>query len=192
MEPSDKSALRARVRESLRALTPENRAALSQALCDIARCQLAWQQSRAILFFAPLADEADVTPLLGDAWRTGQLTALPRYDSSSGQYTAAVIQGVADLSPGRFNVLEPKAGCPSVPLNQLDLVFVPGVAFDLTGTRLGRGKGFYDRLLAEFRGHKCGVAFDTQIVATVPEEPHDVRVDSILTPAGWRPCHRAV
>jgi 5-formyltetrahydrofolate cyclo-ligase len=123
MEPSDKSALRARVRELLRALTPENRTALSQTLCNIARCQQTWQQARAILFFAPLADEADLTP---------------------------------------------------------------------TGRRLGRGKGFYDRLLAEFRGHKCGVAFDAQIVATVPEEPHDVRVDSILTPAGWRVCHRPV
>jgi 5-formyltetrahydrofolate cyclo-ligase len=192
MEPSDKSALRARVRELLRALTPENRTALSQTLCNIARCQQTWQQARAILFFAPLADEADLTPLLTDAWRAGQLTALPRYDSTTNQYAAALIQSAADLSPGRFNVLEPKAGCPSVPLNQLDLVFVPGVAFDLTGRRLGRGKGFYDRLLAEFRGHKCGVAFDAQIVATVPEEPHDVRVDSILTPAGWQMCHRAV
>ena len=192
MESSDKSALRARVRESLRALMPEHRAAHSQALCDIARRQLTWQQARGILFFAPLADEPDLTPLLADAWRAGQLTALPRYDSATGLYTAAVVQSAADLSPGRFNVLEPKAGCPSVPLNQLDLVFVPGVAFDLTGRRLGRGKGFYDRLLSEVRRHKCGVAFDAQIVAAVPEEPHDVRVDSILTPAGWQMCHRAV
>jgi 5-formyltetrahydrofolate cyclo-ligase len=192
MESSNKSALRARVRESLRALTPENRAALSQALCGIARCQLTWQQARAILFFAPLADEADLTPLLTDAWRAGRVTALPRYDSATGHYAAALIQSAADLSPGRFNVLEPQKGCPSVPLNQLDLVFVPGVAFDFTGRRLGRGKGFYDRLLAEFRGHKCGVAFDAQIVAAVPEEPHDVRVDSILTPAGWHVCHRPV
>jgi 5-formyltetrahydrofolate cyclo-ligase len=192
MEPSNKSALRARVRESLRALTPTERAASSLSLCQIARHESVWQHARAILFFAPLADEPDLTPLLTDAWRAGQLTALPRYDSATDQYTAAVIQSAADLSPGRYNVLEPKTGCPSVPLNQLDLVFVPGVAFDLTGTRLGRGKGFYDRLLAEFRGHKCGVAFDAQIVAAVPEEPHDVRVDSILTPAGWQMCHRAV
>ena len=103
-----------------------------------------------------------------------------------------MVHSPADLSPGRFNVLEPKAGCPSVPLNQLDLVFVPGVAFDFNGRRLGRGKGFYDRLLAEVRGYKCGVAFEVQVIAAVPEEPHDVRVDSILTPARWQLCRRAV
>jgi 5-formyltetrahydrofolate cyclo-ligase len=192
MEPSDKSALRARVRESLRALKPPERAASSLSLCQVARQQSIWQQSRSILFFAPLADEPNLMPLLTDAWCAGRTVALPRYDSATDQYAAALIQSTADLSPGRFNVLEPKTGCPSVPLNQLDLVFVPGVAFDFTGRRLGRGKGFYDRLLAEFRGHKCGVAFDAQIVAAVPEEPHDVRVDSILTPAGWQMCHRPV
>ena len=81
--------------------------------------------------------------------------------------------------------------CEPAPLNRLDLVLVPGVAFDAQGRRLGRGKGFYDRLLAKVRGHKCGVAFDVQIVSGLPEEPHDVRVDSILTPSRWHLCQRA-
>ena len=76
-------------------------------------------------------------------------------------------------------------------MSRKDLVFVPGIAFDLVGRRLGRGKGFYDRLLAGVRGHKCGVAFDTQLVAEMPEEPHDMRVDSIITPSRWRLCPRA-
>jgi 5-formyltetrahydrofolate cyclo-ligase len=65
------------------------------------------------------------------------------------------------------------------------LVLVPGVAFDLRGRRLGRGKGFYDRLLADAGGLKCGVAFDEQIVTEIPVEPHDVSVDCILTPTRW-------
>ena len=93
---------------------------------------------------------------------------------------------------GRFGVREPGADCPLISLNQLDLILVPGVTFDLTGHRLGRGKGFYDRLLAGFCGHKCGVAFEAQIVAAVPAEPHDVLVNSILTPTRWHLCRPVV
>jgi len=68
---------------------------------------------------------------------------------------------------------------------RLDLALVPGVAFDLNGHRLGRGKGYYDRLLAMLTGPACGVAFDQQIVSQVPNEPHDVRLSCILTPTRW-------
>jgi 5-formyltetrahydrofolate cyclo-ligase len=65
------------------------------------------------------------------------------------------------------------------------LILVPGVAFDLHGGRLGRGKGYYDRLLKELRGTTCGVAFDQQVVEAIPVEPHDVRLDHVLTPTRW-------
>jgi 5-formyltetrahydrofolate cyclo-ligase len=128
--------------------------------------------------------------LLEEAWTSGKRVALPRYDIHTSAYVACVVANHDEIRIGSFGVLEPIAGCPVVPLNQLDFILVPGVAFDLVGRRLGRGKGFYDRLLAEVRGHKCGVAFDAQIVAEVPEEPHDIRVDSILTPTRWHLCSR--
>jgi len=67
-------------------------------------------------------------------------------------------------------------------LSRLDLILVPGVAFDLCGCRLGRGGGFYDRLLAETHGVKCGIAFDEQITGEVPTGEHDLQMDFILTP----------
>ena len=73
--------------------------------------------------------------------------------------------------------------CVAIPLDDLDLVLVPGVAFNLGGHRLGRGKGFYDRLLQNFSGKKIGVAFDEQIVDALPVEENDVRMDLILTPS---------
>jgi 5-formyltetrahydrofolate cyclo-ligase len=69
-----------------------------------------------------------------------------------------------------------------VPPNRLDFAIVPGVAFTLEGRRVGRGKGHYDRLLSSVGGVKCGVAFDEQIVEAIPVEPHDVRMDWIVTP----------
>jgi 5-formyltetrahydrofolate cyclo-ligase len=141
-----------------------------------------------VLCFASLSDEPDIAPAVESALAEKKIIALPRFDSASGCYGASVITDSAQLVRGPFGALEPGPGCPLCPLNQLDLILVPGVAFDLAGRRLGRGKGFYDRLLAAVRGHKCGVAFEEQIVADLPEEPHDVRVDSIVTPARWRLC----
>ena len=188
MESSQKSILRARIRELVRGLLPEERRSLSANLCALMREQLPWRSAKSVLLFAPLPDEPDITPLLDDAIREKPVVAVPRFDSNKSCYVAALLTARAAMEPGPFGALEPDAGCPVVPLNQLDLVLVPAVAYDFTGRRLGRGKGFYDRLLAEVRGHKCGVAFDAQIIAAVPEEPHDVRVNSILTPTRWHLC----
>jgi 5-formyltetrahydrofolate cyclo-ligase len=89
---------------------------------------------------------------------------------------------LAQLTPERRSALAVRA---SAPLNRLDFILVPGVAFDLHGRRLGRGRGFYDQLLANVRGRTCGVAFDEQIVRDVPIEPHDVSLNCILTPTRW-------
>jgi 5-formyltetrahydrofolate cyclo-ligase len=89
------------------------------------------------------------------------------------------------LAAGRYGVIEPAAVCNVADLKRLDLILVPGVAFDWHGRRLGRGKGYYDRLLAEVSGTTCGVAFDQQLVATIPVEPHDVHLNCILTPSHW-------
>jgi 5-formyltetrahydrofolate cyclo-ligase len=151
-----------------------------------------WQQSRHILMFYPLADEPDITPLLEQANAAGKIIALPRYDSSSGVYEAALLRNLTeDLVPGRFGVREPSPNCPALPLNQLDLTLVPGIAFDANGRRLGRGKGFYDRLLPETTGMKLGLAFDWQESDALPVEPHDVELDAILTPTRWLKSHLA-
>jgi 5-formyltetrahydrofolate cyclo-ligase len=70
-------------------------------------------------------------------------------------------------------------------MNRLDFALVPGLGFTTDGRRLGRGKGYYDRVLAQVRGFKCGVAFDQQIVDEIPAEPHDAQLDCILTPTRW-------
>ena len=184
---SAKSALRERIRESLRGASAGERARLSQALRANLLRQSIWTDARRVLLFASLAEEPDVLPLLEEAWQAGKTVLLPQFNPANDDYQTCALASSAELIAGRFGVLEPGSGCPVVPLNQLDLVLVPGVAFDLTGRRLGRGKGFYDRLLAQVRGHKCGVCFDSQVVAAVPEEPHDIRLDSILTPTRWQP-----
>ena len=99
----------------------------------------------------------------------GKIAILPQFDAATQNYVARRVQNLRDeIVAGQFRVREPKPDCEKIPLNKIDLVLVPGVAFDLRGNRLGRGRGFYDRLLAEIRGVKCGVAFDEQVVDEVP------------------------
>jgi 5-formyltetrahydrofolate cyclo-ligase len=76
--------------------------------------------------------------------------------------------------------------------NEIDLILVPGIAFDEGGRRIGRGKGYYDRLLTHVRGLKCGVAFDCQVETDLPSESHDISVDALLTPTRWLRCEGRV
>ena len=176
-----KSALRKQFREALQKMSPAVRIAESIELCDRLEPQL--QSARTILFFAPLPDEPDVWPLLEELLPTKKICALPAFDSATRVYSARRVQNVTtDLSAGKFGVREPSATCAEIPLEKFDLVLVPAVAFDWHGHRLGRGRGFYDRLLARVRGIKCGVGFDKQVVNEIPAGSHDIRMDFIVTP----------
>jgi 5-formyltetrahydrofolate cyclo-ligase len=186
---SAKSALRLQVRERLRGMTPQQREAASVQICARLPHQAVWKSAGSILFFAPMPTEPDVWPLLLEALSSGKRVALPRFDKQAGTYAPALIENPdRDLVVGKLGIREPGLHYQQLPGNQVDLVLVPGVAFDLSGRRLGRGKGFYDRLLRTVSGTKCGVAFDQQIVAGLPAEPHDYAIDCILTPTRWIEC----
>ncbi|MFH1591377.1 MAG: 5-formyltetrahydrofolate cyclo-ligase [archaeon] len=90
------------------------------------------------------------------------------------------ISSFDQLAPGRFGILEPLGPCRVSP-EEIDLVVVPGIAFDECLHRLGHGHGYYDRLLAQIRGKKIGLAFDFQVLERLPAEEHDVRLDMIIT-----------
>lgn len=145
-----------------------------------------WQRARSILGYWATGHEIDIWPALERARGLGKTVALPRYDRNNQLYGAAEAPyDLRDLARDAFGILEPPADSPRVAPNRLDFILVPGLAFDVMGRRLGRGKGFYDRLLAEVNGIKCGVALDEQIVDALPAEPHDVAMNIILTPTRW-------
>ena len=181
-----KAALRRQIRDTLRKMTNPNRAEASAKARAILESQAIWKSAGSVLFYAPLPEELDVWPLVEEALTAGKLVALPRFTANTQRYTTC---GISDLDSevlsGQFGIREPAAHCHEVPLNRLDLILVPGVAFDALGHRLGRGKGYYDRLLSVATGTRCGVAFDEQIVSEVPLAPHDVHLNCILTPTRW-------
>jgi 5-formyltetrahydrofolate cyclo-ligase len=178
-----KALLRKQIRGALEKVSPAARTALSAQIRDRLKEQAIWKNAGAVLFFAPRPDELDLWPLLEEALAAGKIAALPRYHPAEKNYVAGRVQNVRnDMVTGQFGIREPAARCPEIPLSRLDLILVPGVAFDWHGRRLGRGKGFYDRLLAGTRGVKCGIAFDEQMVNEVPAGSLDARMNFMMTP----------
>ena len=155
-----------------------------------------WQgigESRVVMAFWPLPDEVDIRPLMDRLVAEGRTVVLPKVTGDETmelrRYTSQ-----ADLSEGAFHIMEP-VGEPFVDYEQIDVALVPGVAFDAAGHRLGRGRGYYDRFLAEHliprTSHLAprtsppvprliGVCFPFQRVAVVPVEAHDVVLDQII------------
>jgi 5-formyltetrahydrofolate cyclo-ligase len=177
-----KAALRQQVREGLKRLTAEQLAAGTLEISNRLQALPVWVSARTVLLFAPMPDEPDLWPALETAL-SAKKVGLPRFSSQAQMYVAAQVRDVqGDVCSGKYGIREPNAACPIIPWVDIDLVIVPGMAFDERGRRLGRGRGYYDRILAEVRGLKCGVAFDEQIVAEVPAESHDVRVNLVVTP----------
>ena len=180
-----KAALRSEVRARIAAMPEERRASESAEVVRHIVADRVWQAARSVLLFMPLPDEVRILPLVDAAWAAGKSVALPASDAATGAYVAKRVLSRTDLRPGRFRVLEPGAECVVVPFSALDLVLVPGVAFDRAGNRLGRGRGFYDRMLAlSPYAVSCGVGFDGQVVALLPVEPHDVKLHRVWTPTG--------
>jgi 5-formyltetrahydrofolate cyclo-ligase len=181
-----KRALRNQMRKLLGQMSPGARAEGSTQVCSKLKQQTAWREAELILFFAPLREEVDVWPLLVSALTSSRKAALPRFDAACNSYVPCLIEDLTqDLVSGKFGIREPAPHCATIPAGSVDLILIPAAAFDLRGYRLGRGRGFYDRLLASVGGKKWGVAFDEQVVSTVPDEPHDVPLDCLVTPTRW-------
>ena len=181
-----KRALRNEVHARLKRMEAGQRIAASAQARALLAAQALWQTAQWVLFFAPLPEEVDVWPLLTAALSAGKNVALPRFVAETGSYEARQIRDPGlDVQVGHFGIREPNPRCARLSSNRLDLILVPGVAFDVQGHRLGRGKGYYDRLLRALDGARCGVAFDEQIVGEIPVTPDDARLDCILTPTRW-------
>lgn len=183
-----KAELRQSILQKLRGLSAEYKAEESARICDLIINSGPWIQSRIVMLYSPIGHEVDISTAILNALGDTKIVALPVFVAATGEYVPARIDALEQCASGKFGILEPGPEAELIPPNALDLVLVPGVGFDLMGHRLGRGKGFYDRLLGQVHGIKCGVAYEEQMVSQIPIEPHDVPMNCIVTPARWHDC----
>jgi 5-formyltetrahydrofolate cyclo-ligase len=182
--PAEKGALRERALLVRAALDPAARESASRAIAARLAALPAWKDAGTVALYAALGAEVDTAELARLAVAGGKRVAWPR-TSSSGPGLSFASCPAAELVPGPARALEPPPDAPPVSLPSIDLFVVPGVAFDARGGRLGRGRGHYDAALARIRpgALRVGLAFDEQVVERIPVEPHDVRVDAVVTPS---------
>lgn len=139
-----------------------------------------------LLYLKAFPEELDAGPLLADAFSRGKRVVCPRVASRAAGLVLHQIRGPSDLRPGTLNIPEPAPDTPIIAPGELDWVLAPGVAFDRSCYRIGRGAGHYDRLLPLVRPdvEVWAGAFDVQILDDIPVEPHDVPVLGIVTESG--------
>ena len=183
MIDGEKQRLRARMRELARQRRLGDSKSHLQAILD----HSAWKSAGTVLLYSPLPGEPDPTILLPEQGTRALL--FPRIEG--------LHLGIYRQTPesqwitGPYGLREPDpATWEQASPSEIELALIPGLAFDLRGGRLGRGKGYYDRLLGhpDFRGVKIGLAWEWQVVSSVPRTPLDIRMDLIIAGEKTHPC----
>ncbi len=172
-----KQQLRKRMRQLNRAVSASDRRAAGERLCRRVEALPEFAAARCVALFAALADEPDTAPML-ERWAAGRRLVLPRVEGAEMRFYD---YDPATIRSGAFGIDEPQHGTACPPAD-IDLIIVPGVAFTASGGRLGRGRGYYDRYLAQpgFRALTVGVCYAHQIVDALPAEPHDIALQRVL------------
>lgn len=180
---SAKKELRQRLRKVLAETPSDELSARSLRACHRLFEQPVYIKTEVIMVFLSLPNEIDTTPLVLRAWQDRKRVLAPKVSWNQRRMLPLEIRSLTDdLMVSTMGIREPVTGIP-FPIAEIDLVIVPGLAFDEYGNRLGRGRGFYDRFLShsEFCGIACGMACELQMTTTVPVGPLDRRVDMLVT-----------
>jgi 5-formyltetrahydrofolate cyclo-ligase len=179
----DKIALREQMRTRLAERGAADVRAKSAAIWERLSVVREFAAATRLLVYVSTGSEVDTQGLIRQLLAMGRQVCVPRFDLTMQSYSASVLHDFdTELATGKFGILEPKpeAVRPAA-LDQIHAALVPGLAFDETGNRLGRGLGHFDRLLRQTSGVKIALAFDFQVLEEVPAEAHDARMDLIVT-----------
>lgn len=179
-----KQEARAAARARLRALNP---AARTAAEAEVAR--RVWTlpriaAARSLLLYASLPDELGTDLIAREAMRRGITVTYPRCLPASYGMALHHLTGLEQLvDGGSYGIREPDPSCPILAIGEVDAALVPGLAWDRSGGRLGRGAGYYDRLFADpaWRGFRCGLFFAAQEAERLPNDPWDAALGAVVT-----------
>jgi 5-formyltetrahydrofolate cyclo-ligase len=190
--PKDKRSLRRTARALLEALPEERFREAGRVVGESLRRSGAYRTARVVLAFLPMPREIDTLPFVEAALADGKTVGVPRIDGD-GLAFVALGEGWRDWPRDRFGIPAPPDGAPALDKELLaegpTLIVAPGLAFDRSGSRLGRGKGYYDRFLGSLDALApapgaitvVGVCLEEQLAASVPVDERDRKVDSVFS-----------
>ncbi len=178
----DKKSLRLAFKARRQALLDEECRLWADLLCRRIVDMPEWKQAKRVMLYLAMPKEANVDKAIEVALKEGKEVYVP-VCLNAHEMTAARLTSLDDVERGVLNIRIPKEGYQTIEAKSLDLVYIPGVAFDTKGGRMGMGAGYYDRFLHEVPSSRCiGVAWDIQVQEEdIPLEPHDQRMGAIVT-----------
>ena len=138
------------------------------------------KQAQTICTFISAFKEPDTVEIIKELWEQDKKIVVPITDIESSTLSLSYINSMDDMKKGAYGILEPKT-VRKADENNIDVILVPGLAFDSNGGRMGFGKGYYDRLLESSKAVKIGLCYDFQILEKIPTESHDVPMNFVIT-----------
>jgi 5-formyltetrahydrofolate cyclo-ligase len=179
----DKQTLRQSLRKVLHDIDEEQRRQKSKKACRNLISTDVFQKASVVMTYLPLRHEADTQDSILSAWQLGKIVVVPKISWQQRHMLPVRINSLETGFSTDFGGLRnPITGVP-IPFEEIDLVVTPALGFDRNGNRIGRGSSYYDKFFANSRlgAVKCGIAFEEQIVDSVPVTPRDVPMDLLVT-----------
>ncbi|MFH1191379.1 MAG: 5-formyltetrahydrofolate cyclo-ligase [Candidatus Omnitrophota bacterium] len=181
VEPLTKARIRSKILLRLKTQKEEDRSRKSKLITDKLLRNKVFKKAKIVMFYIAFGGEVNTEEMIREAKKIGKLICVPVCGKDKETMQPAILKDHAKLIKGPYGVLEPVAQARVKP-EDLDLIIVPGLAFDKKGNRLGRGKGCYDRFLCALSGKtpSIGLAFDFQILPLIPTTCYDVSVKKVI------------
>jgi 5-formyltetrahydrofolate cyclo-ligase len=190
IEATDPQARKAAIRELARKnrVAQKDKEPVSRIICTKFMALPAYSAARTVMWYVDAGSEVRTRHTLPEVLGHGKRVVVPWCVVETNTLELFLLEDMGELVEGAYKILEPKPELRHLPNKvvhpeELDLVMVPGTAFDLRGGRMGQGKGYYDRLLSTARKNAplVGMAFDCQLFDEIPVAAHDVFMDQVLT-----------
>ena len=180
-----KHKIRRHIREKIKSYSALEKSGKSGIIKNKLFNEEEFKKAKLVMFYVSLKDEVNTLSMIDEAVKAGKRVCVPVILKEDKRLIAGeIMDRRKDLERRHFGIYQPKEGhVREVPLENIDLVIVPGIAFDKNNVRLGRGHGYYDRFLSGISNHTktIGLAFDFQVVENLPKDSHDIPVWKTIT-----------
>lgn len=179
-----KKDLRNKYRQIRNDLPTEIKSEYDKKICDTLMSLVSFRFSDTILMYAPINGEIDVMPIAENALALGKKVAFPVCDPETHTMEFKRVDSVELLAPGHYSIFEPGEAFETITDFSRSICLIPGIIFDVNGYRVGYGKGYYDRFLADYDGTKFGLVYSDFILDNVPRGRFDRHVDVLISEKG--------
>ncbi len=173
-----KDEIRTALKSKRRALTAEEQAEKSSRITDFFLSLSLYNKADTVMIYMSSFNEPSTAAIIDALKRDSKRVVVPISNTADFTITPAYLSDA--IKTGAYGIPEPEE-CIKADVADIDIALIPGIAFDKSGSRIGFGKGYYDRFLLEFKGIKAGICYDFQVLDEIPSSEHDIKMDMIIT-----------